>query len=180
MAMILENEKKELIKDLINELRKQKIISKATTAKESTERLLREFTKLKLSIVKISNQIKSLEKENKKLKPKISKTNRVALKDKEHIYLYTDETLETRINELKQIKIRTQNYIDYVEGILKEFQDDEYYPIIEWLYFENKSQKEISDFFGWADSTVTKHKSILLEQMSTLLFPDLFIKEING
>lgn len=178
--MMLEKEKKELVKELIYELRRQRVISKSTTARESTERLLREFTKLKLSVSKINNQIKSLEKDAEKLKPKISKTSRVALKDKDRTYLYTDETLETRINELKQIKIRTENYISYVENILKEFQDDEYYPIIEWLYFENKSQKEISDFFGWADSTVTKHKSILLEQMSTLLFPDLFIKEING
>ncbi len=176
--MILE---KTIIKELIKELKNQNIIRNGSTAKENTEILLKKFHKLKKSIVKIDNQIIALEKENTKNNLKI-KTNRVALRDKNMTYIYTDETLESRINELKQLKIRTQNYIDYVNSVLKEFEEDEYYPIIEEMYLNDnrKTQKQIAEFYNWSEGTVAKHKDSLLEDISTMLFPDLFIKDINS
>lgn len=174
-----EKEQMELVNLIIKELTNQKVISKKTTAVDNTEKILKEYNKLKKSMLKLKQQIKSLEEEQKAMNPTTSKTNKVALKDKDQTYYYTDETLNNRISELKQEVIKTEKYIEYIDSVLEEFEENEYYPIIEEFYFNEKSQAEIAEFYDWATGTVSVRKKELLEQMSVMFFPNQFIKELT-
>jgi len=168
---------KEIVKIVLDELINRKMLKKNITPQEKTKLVLKQYNKLILSIEKTNAQINRLEKEQKKLFPTSSKTNKVALQEENRIYLYTDETLQNRINELKQISIRAVEYTNYIKDVCETFKDDEYYPIIEYLYFQNKKYKDISLFFGWSLGTINKHRERLIDEISTILFSDLFISE---
>lgn len=169
------NNQKQFINDLIDELVKRKIIRKINSQEEMLKEVLENYSKLRVSIEKNNMQISRLEKEQQKLQPNLSKTSKVALKDSEKLYLYTDETLQNRINELKQIVIRAQAYMDYIKDTCDVLKDDEYYPAIEWLYFEKKTYKEVSEFFGWPYATINYNCKRLIKEISSYLFSDVFI-----
>lgn len=175
----LESKEKEIISYVIKELEKKKMIAKKSTAVEKTETLLKEYNKLNKSVEKLKQQVIKLKKESKALNPMLSKTNRVALKDSDKTYFYTDETLINRINELQQSVIKTQEYISYVDSILNEFEENEYYPIIEEIYFNGLKQEKVAELYGWATGTVSEKKQELLKAMSVMFFPNDFIEELS-
>ena len=69
----------EIIKIVLNELTKRKILKKNISPKEKTKLVLKQYNKLILSIEKTNAQIERLKKDQKKLFPTSSKTNKVAL-----------------------------------------------------------------------------------------------------
>jgi len=102
---------KEIVKIVLDELINRKMLKKNITPQEKTKLVLKQYNKLILSIEKTNAQINRLEKEQKKLFPTSSKTNKVALQEENRIYLYTDETLQNRINELKQISPKARRTV---------------------------------------------------------------------
>ena len=66
---------------------------------------------------------------------------------------------------MEQISIRAIEYTTYVKDVCEMFKEDEYYPIIEWLYFQNKKYKDISAFFGWSLGTINKHRERLISEI---------------
>ena len=108
-------------------------------AYQKTENVLKNYNKIKKSILLLKQELDNLEKEKEKISKSIAKTNKVVLKEADTNYYYTDETLENRINELKQLIIKINAEINFIDECILHFKNDDYYEIIPLFYFENKT-----------------------------------------
>ena len=174
-----ENEMKKLSKFIAEDLKKEKMFKSKKDSYEKTEYLLYKYNQLPEAIRFLKEEVKSLEDESKKIPRATAKSPTLVLKENEGNYIYGDEILMTRISELKQIIAKTRSYKRMVDKVLKKFKEDEYYPIIEWIYFKNKTFEDIANEFGWATGTISKHKSRLINEIKVYLFPDNFLNELG-
>lgn len=160
---------KELTSILIEELEKRNLIKKQDFSFKEVENMLKNYKYLETSINLLDTKLNSLEKERKKLSKKLIKSSKVILRDKEKSYYYTDETLESDINILKQriIKIKTEK--EHIDACLKELENDEYYDIIRMQYIENKSPQEIQDFYDISKSTYYENRNRLIRSLIILM-----------
>ncbi len=174
---------KSIAKVLLEEIKKEKILkSSQKDSYEKTEYLLYKYSQLPDVINFLREEVKKLEEENKKLSPAKTKSQRIFLKEGEKTssYIHGDEILDSRISELKQLIIKTRSYERTVDKSLKLIKEDEYYPIIEWIYFKKKTYDDISNEFGWAYGTISKHKSRLINTIKVYIFPNTFFNELGG
>lgn len=148
-------------------------------AYQKTESVLKNYNRIKKSLSILESELSDLEKEKEKISKSIAKTDKVVLKDSEKNYYYTDETLENRINELKQLAIKVQAEIKFINDCLKEIEHDEYYKIIPKLYFENKTIEKIAEDLNTSVQNIYKNKKRLLHDLSYLLVPLDKIVEIR-
>lgn len=174
-----EKEKKEIIRLVADELKNRKLLCNNKSAYEKTETLLYKFRVLPESVKIIDIEIDRLSADLEHVPQVSTKSNHLVLNEEEGTYIYGDEILNTRISELKQIIVKTKSYIRLIKDVLKKFEDDEYYPVIERIYFDKKTYEQISEEFGWAIGTISKHKSRLINEIKVLLFPNSFINELG-
>jgi DNA-directed RNA polymerase specialized sigma subunit len=172
-----------MVRTIVQELISRRLIKNTRNAYENTEMLLYKLNTLPEAIKELRKEVERLETEAGKIPDAPRKSNTIVLRDKEGnegTYIYGDETLATRISELKQIITKTNSYVRLVKNILKRFEDDEYYPIIEYVYFNKKTYDAISNDFGWATGTISKHKARLINELKVFLFPNNFIDELGN
>lgn len=175
-----EEEIKKISKFIVDDIKKEKLVKNKKNAYEKTEYLLYKYPQLPEAMKLLREEISSLEEENSKILKAPAKSRTLVLKENEGSYFYGDEILGTRISELKQIVAKTKSYKRLVDKVLKRFKDDEYYPIIEWLYFKNKTYDDISNEFGWATGTIAKHKNRLINEIKVYFFTDNFLNELGA
>lgn len=177
---MIEEEKKEIIKLVAEELKSRKLLGNKKSTFEKTEILLYKFNVLPESIKILEEEIIKLQEESSKIPKTKSKSNHLVLNEAEGTYVYGDEVLNTRISELKQIIVKTKSYIRLIKKVLKKFEEDEYYPLIESIYFDKQTYDQISDEFGWATGTISKHKARLINELKVYIFPNSFIEELGN
>jgi len=148
-----------------------KNISIKRNSYQKTESVLKNYNKIKKSLLLLEQELKELKKEKKKISESISKTNKVALKDSENNYYYTDETLENRINELSQLIIKVKAEIMFIDNCLNEIKNDEYYEIITLFYFHNKTAEYLAERFVTSTQTIYFNKKRLIHELSYLIVP---------
>lgn len=148
-------------------------------AYQKTESILKNYNRIKKSLSILETELSDLEKEKDKISQSIAKADKVVLKDSEKNYYYTDETLENRINELKQLVIKVRAEIKFIDDCLKEVEHDEYYNIIQKLYFERKTIERIAEELNVSTPAIYKNRKRLLHELSFLLLPLDKITEIK-
>ena len=115
---------------------------------------------------------------------KLKKTK--LLKDNKKITTFnkTENILKNYNNYLKAIEIdrkgtiETQKLIDKINKALKTIENDEYYSIIEMIYFQGKSREDIAEFYDVEVKTITRNKNRLINKLKVILFSDESIFEI--
>lgn len=142
-----------------------------------TLNILQNYNKIKKSITFLKDKVRSLEKEKDKLSETIIKSDRVVLKDQTQNYYYTDETLENEINETRQLLIKTEKQIEFIDNCIRELKDEQYYEIIDSFFKEKKSATFISIKLGISEATFYRSKENLIFNLSYLLFPNEKINE---
>lgn len=160
---------KELVCVLIDELDKRNLLKKQDFSFKEVENMLKNYNYLGTSIKLLKDKLRSLEKEKRKLSKSLIKSDKVILREKEKSYYYTDETLESDINILKQRIIKIENEKKHIDACLKELESDEYYDIIKMLYFEGKSNQDVQDFYDISQSTFYEHKNKLIRSLIVLM-----------
>lgn len=148
-------------------------------AYQKAESILKNYNRIKKSLSILESELSDLEKEKAKISKSIAKAEKVVLKDSDKNYYYTDETLENRINELKQLIIKVKAEIKFIDDCLKEIEHDEYYDIISKLYFERKTIEKIAEEMNVSTPAIYKNKKRLLHELSFLLVPLDKIAEIK-
>lgn len=173
-----EEVKNELVKKVLEELKNKKLIKNPKSSYKSTEKILYSLNVLPEAIKLIDEEVKKLEEEAKGIAIPTAKSNSLILNERNNTYVYGDETLETRISELKQISVKAKSQIRLVKSALKKIENDKYYDIIPMYYFEEKTIEEIAEECEWAVGTVSKHKKRLMNDLKVYVFPDTFIEEL--
>lgn len=72
----------------------------------------------------------------------------------------------------------TVKLVDKIEAALKDIEDDLYYDVIPMFYFHNETREYIADRFGCTETTVSRNKTRLLNQLKLKLFSDDVIFEL--
>ena len=173
-----EETKNEIIKKVLDELKNKKLLNNPKSSYKSTEKILYSLNVLPEAIKLIDEEVKQLEKETKNIPKPTAKSNSLVLNDKNNTYVYGDETLETRISELKQISVKAKSQVRLVNNALKKIESDKYYDIIPMYYFNEMTIEEIAEECEWAVGTVSKHKKRLMNDLKVYIFPDTFIEEL--
>lgn len=173
-----EETKNEIVKKVLEELKNKKLLKNPKSSYKSTEKILYSLNVLPEAIKLIDEEVKKLEEEAKGIAIPTAKSNSLILNERNNTYVYGDETLETRISELKQISVKAKSQIRLVKSALKKIENDKYYDIIPMYYFEEKTIEEISEECEWAVGTVSKHKKRLMNNLKVYVFPDTFIEEL--
>lgn len=173
-----EETKNEIVKKVLEELKNKKLLKNPKSSYKSTEKLLYSLNVLPEAIKLIDEEVKKLEEEAKGIAIPTAKSNSLILNERNNTYVYGDETLETRISELKQISVKAKSQIRLVKNALKKIENDKYYDIIPMYYFEEKTIEEIAEECEWAVGTVSKHKKRLMNDLKVYVFPDTFIEEL--
>lgn len=90
------------------------------------------------------------------------------------------EKQEEIIESLKDnIKV-TKLLINLIEAALKEIERDPYFEIITLKYFEDYTIAEIALKIHCEASTVSRNRSRLVRELSTILFSDEVLRELYG
>lgn len=173
-----EETKNEIVKKVLEELKNKKLLKNPKSSYKSTEKILYSLNVLPEAIKLIDEEVKKLEEEAKGITIPKAKSNSLILNERNNTYVYGDETLETRISELKQISVKAKSQIRLVKSALKKIENDKYYDIIPMYYFEEKTIDEIAEECEWAVGTVSKHKKRLMNDLKVYVFPDTFIEEL--
>lgn len=173
-----EETKNEIVKKVLEELKNKKLLKNPKSSYKSTEKILYSLNVLPEAIKLIDEEVKKLEEEAKGIAIPTAKSNSLVLNERNNTYVYGDETLETRISELKQISVKAKSQIRLVKSALKKIENDKYYDIIPMYYFEEKTIEEIAEECEWAVGTVSKHKKRLMNDLKVYVFPDTFIEEL--
>lgn len=173
-----EENKNEIVKRVLEELKNKKLLKNPRSSYKSTEKILYSLNVLPEAIKLIDEEVKKLEEEAKGIAIPTAKSNSLILNERNNTYVYGDETLETRISELKQISVKAKSQIRLVKSALKKIENDKYYDIIPMYYFEEKTIEEIAEECEWAVGTVSKHKKRLMNDLKVYIFPDTFIEEL--
>lgn len=173
-----EETKNEIVKKVLEELKNKKLLKNPKSSYKSTEKILYSLNVLPEAIKLIDEEVEKLEEEAKGITIPKAKSNSLILNERNNTYVYGDETLETRISELKQISVKAKSQIRLVKSALKKIENDKYYDIIPMYYFEEKTIEEIAEECEWAVGTVSKHKKRLMNDLKVYVFPDTFIEEL--
>lgn len=173
-----EENKSEIVKRVLEELKNKKLLKNPRSSYKSTEKILYSLNVLPEAIKLIDEEVKKLEEEAKGIVIPKAKSNSLVLNEKNNTYVYGDETLETRISELKQISVKTKSQIRLVKSSLKKIEDDKWYDIIPMYYFENMKIESIAEELDCSVSTISDNKKRLMNELKVYIFPDTFIEEL--
>ncbi len=173
-----ENEKKDIVKRILEELKSKNLLNTPKSSFKSTEKVLFSYNVLPEALKLINEEIKNLQEESIKIVKPVTKSNTLILNDKYGTYVYGDETLDTRISELKQIAAKTKSQIRMIKSALRQIEEDNYYNIIPLYYFEEKTIEEVAEEMDCSIGAISKHKKRLINLLKVYIFPDTFMNEL--
>lgn len=173
-----EEAKNEIVKKVLEELKNKKLLNSCKSSYKSTEKILYSLNVLPEAIKLIDDEIKQLEEDLKDIPKAPTKSSKLILNEKNATYIYGDETLETRISELKQISIKSKSQVRLVNNALKKIKNDKYYDIIPMYYFDEMTIEEIAEELDCSVGTISMNKKDLINKLKIYIFPDTFINEL--
>lgn len=173
-----EEVKNEIVKKVLDELKNKKLLKNPKSSYKSTEKILYSLNVLPEAIKLIDDEVKQLEKEIEDIPKAPAKSNTLVLNEKDATYIYGDETLETRISELKQISVKAKSQVRLVKSALKKIENDKWYDIISMYYFDGMKIEAIAEELDCSVSTISDNKKRLMNELKVYIFPDTFIEEL--
>ncbi len=73
---------------------------------------------------------------------------------------------------------KTKKLMEIMNAALKTIENDKYYDVIPYIFFENKRREEIAEILDCEVKTVTRNKNRLVNQLKMIIFSDDVIKEL--
>lgn len=171
-------EENEIVKKVLEELKSKKLLKNPKSSFKSTEKMLYSLNVLPEAIKLIKDEIKQLEEELKDIPRPTAKSNTLVLNERKSTYVYGDETLETRISELRQIVVKANSQVRLVKSALKKIEEDKWYDIIPMYYFDDMKIEDIAEKLDCSVSTISDNKKRLMNELKVYIFPDTFIEEL--
>lgn len=174
-----EEEKKEIVKEVLHELKSRRVLN-STSSYRSTERILYSLNALPEAVKLMENEIKNLKKGYKEeIEDNISlQSKNIIVNDTEKSYYYGNETLATRISEIKQKIVKLNSQIRLVRDALNKIIDNKWYDIIPKYYFQNMTIEEIAEDLNCSVSTINYQKKKLINKLKVYIFPDIWMDEL--
>lgn len=167
-----------IVKKVLEELKNKNLLRNPKSSYKSTEKILYSFNVLPEAVKLIDEEVEKLEEEAKGIETPTARSNTLVLNEREGTYVYGDETLETRISELKQISVKTKSQIRLIKTALKKIENHKYYDIIPLYYFEKMTIEQIAEELECSTGTISTNKKDLINKLKVYIFPDTFMNEL--
>lgn len=182
--MKINNEKRETINMVIDELQKRNIIKNNFSTFKNTEQILFDYPKLKESIKDRKNQIKDYQDYGL---PEKSKS--ITAISHNPIHQDKEDIIFSSIQGLKKDIYKTEVVIKFIDSVLERFKDDPYYEIIKYYFFQKKTYEQIATIFDnkkkkndkpIAISTIATNKNRLVRELQKYIFPNDYLYQLLG
>lgn len=98
--------------------------------------------------------------------------------DRKTAYEKTEEVLRNYPDFLKSDQPYAEKLVEKVKDALDEISEDEYYELIEMIYFEGATREDCAEYFDCTVTTISRNKVRLINKLKTKLFSDDCIFEI--
>lgn len=72
----------------------------------------------------------------------------------------------------------SDRFITLVDKALKTLDDDPYYDVIPMIYFEGLTREQVAEYFDTTVTTISRHKTRLVNMITPILFSDETIIEL--
>jgi RNA polymerase sigma factor (sigma-70 family) len=72
----------------------------------------------------------------------------------------------------------TKKLCTKIETAMKTIQHDYYYEVISLYYFEQMTREEVAEHFNTSETTISRNKKRLIDNLSAVLFSDDFIFQL--
>ena len=146
------------------------------TAYQKTEQLLYNYVGLK-RIVKERNQ--EIEEIKKHGVPQTCGANneRVQNGNLPHGIVLPEESIESRIAAIQASVKGVVDVLNMIDKAMSTIQSDPYYKVLEYRYFDGRTQEDIAFEFGCSQVTISNNKSRLVRELALRLFPNDVVKE---
>jgi hypothetical protein len=89
-----------------------------------------------------------------------------------------EETVESAVHNVQTGIDSIVRVICAIDSAMTTLRSDPWYDILEMRYFEGRTQEDIADYYGCAQSTVSANKDRLLKELALRLFPDIVLQEM--
>ena len=89
-----------------------------------------------------------------------------------------EESVEAAVHRIEQSIKGTVDAIALIDKCMSALKYDTYYKILEYRYFEGRTQEDIALEFGCSQVTISNNKSRLVRELAMRLFPNQVIDEM--
>lgn len=72
----------------------------------------------------------------------------------------------------------TKKLCQKIETAMKTIQNDYYFEVIALYYFENMTREEVAERFNTSETTISRNKKRLIDNLSAVLFSDDLIYDL--
>lgn len=72
----------------------------------------------------------------------------------------------------------SDKFVELVDNALEGLKDDLYYEIIPMTYFEGMTREQVAEYFDTTVTTISRHKTRLINKLTPVLFSDDTIIEL--
>lgn len=89
-----------------------------------------------------------------------------------------EETVEAAIRNVENSVQGTVDAIALIDKCMASLVNDPYYKVLEYRYFEGRTQEDIALEYGVSQVTISNNKSRLVKELAMRLFPNQVINEM--
>lgn len=171
---IIEKFIKKSINETVDKLKQERLLKANINFYKKTELLLYNYKTLRLAIEQKEEDIKYMEQNGL---PEQSKS--IVLYSSARGNMTAGDRYVELIEKYKLEKAETERDIKRIDNALDKIRKDKYFKIIELKYLEQKAttDEEIAEIMGKDQSTISRNRSRLMNELKTILFPES-IKEL--
>ena len=89
-----------------------------------------------------------------------------------------EESVEAAVCNIERSVQGTVDAISLIDKCMAALVNDPYYKVLEYRYFEGRTQEDIATMFGVSQVTISNNKSRLVKELAMRLFPNQVMEEM--
>ena len=97
-----------------------------------------------------------------------------------HGIVLPEESVESAVCRIQASVKTTVQAVTMIDKCMASLKQDPYYQVLEWIYFEGRTQEDIADEMKCSQMQISKQKTRLVRELSIRLFPNQAVEEMIG
>ena len=169
---------------VVNALEKRGLVGKSSTkaisektAYQKTEALLYSYNNFKKIVAERKLEIEELRKYGV---PKSCGAGGERVQSSRNVQgiVLPEESVEAAVCRIERSVQETVNVINMINKCMEALKSDPYYLILEYRYFEGRTQEDIATIFGVSQVTISNNKNRLVRELAMRIFPGQVVEEM--
>lgn len=148
------------------------------TAYKKTEMLLYNYRGFQKIVEERKQEIAEIRKYGVPQKSAMSGGERVQTSHSVQGIVLPEESVEAAVRNVERSVQGTVDAIALIDKCMASLKSDPYYMILEYRYFEGRTQEDIAVIYGVSQVTISNNKSRLVRELAMRLFPNQVIDEM--